>query len=210
MDFELSEDQRAFQATARQFARDEMMPHARDWDENETFPVETLRKAADARLWRHLCEGRCRRLGFVAARRHHHLRGIGAGLHLDRRLYLHPQHGGLDDRRLRRRAAAQALPAEALQHGAFRELLPDRAGRGLGRREPCDQGAPRRRSLRARRRQGVHLRRRRVRHLCLHGAHRRGRAEGHFLHRGREGHAGAFLRRAGKEARLEIAADRRW
>ena len=47
MDFELSEDQRAFQATARQFARDEMMPHARDWDENETFPVETLRKAAE-------------------------------------------------------------------------------------------------------------------------------------------------------------------
>jgi alkylation response protein AidB-like acyl-CoA dehydrogenase len=46
MDFELSEDQRAFQATARQFARDEMMPHARDWDENETFPVATLRKAA--------------------------------------------------------------------------------------------------------------------------------------------------------------------
>ena len=46
MDFELSEDQRAFQATARQFARDAMMPHARDWDENETFPVETLRQAA--------------------------------------------------------------------------------------------------------------------------------------------------------------------
>jgi alkylation response protein AidB-like acyl-CoA dehydrogenase len=46
MDFELSEDQRAFQATARQFARDAMMPHARDWDEGEIFPVETLRKAA--------------------------------------------------------------------------------------------------------------------------------------------------------------------
>ncbi len=46
MDFELSEDQRAFQATARQFARDAMMPHARDWDENETFPAETLRRAA--------------------------------------------------------------------------------------------------------------------------------------------------------------------
>jgi alkylation response protein AidB-like acyl-CoA dehydrogenase len=46
MDFELTEDQRAFQATARSFARDEMMPHARDWDEGETFPVETLRKAA--------------------------------------------------------------------------------------------------------------------------------------------------------------------
>lgn len=46
MDFNLTEEQRAFQSTARQFARDELMPHARDWDENETFPVEALRKAA--------------------------------------------------------------------------------------------------------------------------------------------------------------------
>ena len=46
MDFELSEEQRAFQATARQFARDEMMPQARDWDEGEIFPVESMRKAA--------------------------------------------------------------------------------------------------------------------------------------------------------------------
>ena len=46
MDFSLTEDQRAFQATARQFARDEMMPHVRDWDENEIFPVEPLRAAA--------------------------------------------------------------------------------------------------------------------------------------------------------------------
>ena len=46
MDFELTADQRAFQATVRTFARDEMMPHARDWDENETFPVAALRKAA--------------------------------------------------------------------------------------------------------------------------------------------------------------------
>jgi len=46
MDFELSEEQRAIQDTARQFAHGEMMPHARDWDENSTFPVETLRAAA--------------------------------------------------------------------------------------------------------------------------------------------------------------------
>src|ERR1700760_543650 len=46
MDFELSEEQRAIQDTAREFARAEMMPHARDWDENSTFPVEMLRKAA--------------------------------------------------------------------------------------------------------------------------------------------------------------------
>jgi alkylation response protein AidB-like acyl-CoA dehydrogenase len=46
MDFDLTEEQRAFQATARTFAREAMMPHARDWDENETFPVEALRQAA--------------------------------------------------------------------------------------------------------------------------------------------------------------------
>ena len=46
MDFQLSDEQQAFQATAREFAAAEMMPHARDWDENEIFPVETLRKAA--------------------------------------------------------------------------------------------------------------------------------------------------------------------
>jgi alkylation response protein AidB-like acyl-CoA dehydrogenase len=46
MDFDLSEEQRAFQATARAFAREEMMPHVREWDEDEVFPVEALRKAA--------------------------------------------------------------------------------------------------------------------------------------------------------------------
>ena len=46
MDFTLTEEQRAFQATARQFAREAMLPHARDWDENEIFPVDTLRAAA--------------------------------------------------------------------------------------------------------------------------------------------------------------------
>src|SRR5918999_3807547 len=46
MDFDLTDEQRAFQETARTFAHEEMMPHARDWDEHETFPVETLRRAA--------------------------------------------------------------------------------------------------------------------------------------------------------------------
>ena len=46
MDFELSEEQRAFAAVARTFAREEMMPFARAWDEGEVFPVEALRKAA--------------------------------------------------------------------------------------------------------------------------------------------------------------------
>ncbi len=47
MDFELSDDQRAFQETARAFAAEQMAPHAADWDENNTFPAETLRRAAE-------------------------------------------------------------------------------------------------------------------------------------------------------------------
>jgi alkylation response protein AidB-like acyl-CoA dehydrogenase len=46
MDFDLSEDQRAFRDTAREFARTEMAPQAREWDEKSVFPVEALRKAA--------------------------------------------------------------------------------------------------------------------------------------------------------------------
>jgi hypothetical protein len=46
MDFELSEEQRAFQATAREFARAEFAPRAKEWDEKYVFPVESLRKAA--------------------------------------------------------------------------------------------------------------------------------------------------------------------
>jgi alkylation response protein AidB-like acyl-CoA dehydrogenase len=46
MDFDLSEEQRAIQDTARAFARDEMMPFAREWDEEEIFPVDTLRRSA--------------------------------------------------------------------------------------------------------------------------------------------------------------------
>jgi alkylation response protein AidB-like acyl-CoA dehydrogenase len=46
MDFDLSEEQRAIQDTARAFAREEMMPFARQWDEDEVFPADTLRRAA--------------------------------------------------------------------------------------------------------------------------------------------------------------------
>src|SRR5438105_14854366 len=46
MDSALTEDQRAVQASARQFAGDEMAPKARGWDVNETFPIPELRQAA--------------------------------------------------------------------------------------------------------------------------------------------------------------------
>ena len=46
MDFELTEEQRAFQEAAREFANGEMAPHAAKWDEEKIFPEEVLRQAA--------------------------------------------------------------------------------------------------------------------------------------------------------------------
>jgi alkylation response protein AidB-like acyl-CoA dehydrogenase len=46
MDFELTEDQRAFQDAARAFAAAEMAPHAARWDAEKFFPEATLRAAA--------------------------------------------------------------------------------------------------------------------------------------------------------------------
>ncbi len=46
MDFALSEEQRAFQEMAADFANNEMEPYAKEWDEKSIFPVDTLRAAA--------------------------------------------------------------------------------------------------------------------------------------------------------------------
>jgi len=46
MDFNLTEEQIAIRDMARDFAEQEMAPHAKEWDEKHIFPVETLRKAA--------------------------------------------------------------------------------------------------------------------------------------------------------------------
>ena len=143
MDFQLSEEQRAFQSTARQFARDEMMPFARDWDEGEVFPVEALRKAAalgfggiyvkedvggsaltrlDAALiFEELAQGCTSTAAYIS------IHNMAA--------WMIDAFGGDELRR--------KVPAQALHHGAFRQLLPDRAGRRLRRRQPVDQSAAR-------------------------------------------------------------------
>lgn len=46
MQFELTEDQRAFQETARQFATDVFASRAEKWDAESIFPVDELREAA--------------------------------------------------------------------------------------------------------------------------------------------------------------------
>ena len=46
MDFELGEERQAIREMARQFAADELAPHAAAWDADGTFPVATMRRAA--------------------------------------------------------------------------------------------------------------------------------------------------------------------
>ncbi len=46
MDFELNEEQRAFQDMAAAFAAEQMAPNADEWDATSHFPVDTLRAAA--------------------------------------------------------------------------------------------------------------------------------------------------------------------
>jgi alkylation response protein AidB-like acyl-CoA dehydrogenase len=47
MNFELTEDQRAFQDAARGFAEDYLKPKAAEWDETAHFAVDEMRKAAE-------------------------------------------------------------------------------------------------------------------------------------------------------------------
>jgi alkylation response protein AidB-like acyl-CoA dehydrogenase len=47
MNFELTDDQLAFEETARQFAQQELAPNAAMWDREHHFPVEAIKKAGE-------------------------------------------------------------------------------------------------------------------------------------------------------------------
>jgi short-chain 2-methylacyl-CoA dehydrogenase len=45
--FELTDEQRAIQASIREFAESEVAPYAAEWDESHTFPIDTVRKLGE-------------------------------------------------------------------------------------------------------------------------------------------------------------------
>src|SRR5271154_5995630 len=47
MDFDLTDEQKAIQSLAREFARDEVRPRAEEMDRNERFPYELIAKMAE-------------------------------------------------------------------------------------------------------------------------------------------------------------------
>lgn len=51
MQFELSPEQEAFRAVVREFAEQEIAPHAEAWDRDHTFPVDVVRAMGDLGLF---------------------------------------------------------------------------------------------------------------------------------------------------------------
>ena len=47
MNFEMTEDQKAFAETAKQFADQELAPNAAKWDADHYFPIEAIQKAGE-------------------------------------------------------------------------------------------------------------------------------------------------------------------
>jgi alkylation response protein AidB-like acyl-CoA dehydrogenase len=50
MDFELNDEQKALKSMVREFARQEIAPHIREFDESQTFPRQIMAKAGDLGL----------------------------------------------------------------------------------------------------------------------------------------------------------------
>ena len=63
MDFNLSEEQLAFQQAARDFAEGEMAPKAEEWDEKKIFPVDAFKAAGALGFMGMYCEPECGGLG---------------------------------------------------------------------------------------------------------------------------------------------------
>ncbi len=63
MDFNLSEEQLAFQQAARDFAQGEMAPKAEEWDEKKIFPVDAFKAAGALGFMGMYCGSECGGLG---------------------------------------------------------------------------------------------------------------------------------------------------
>ena len=147
-----------------------MMPHARDWDENEIFPVDALRKAAalgfggiyvkedvggsaldalDAALiFEELAQGCTSTAAYIS------IHNMAA--------WMIDAFGGPEERK-------KFLPKLCtMQHFASYCLTEPGAGSDAA---SLHERAARWRPLRTRRRQGLHFGRRRLRHLRGDGAH---------------------------------------
>ena len=210
MDFELSDEQRAFAETARAFAREEWLPQAPGWDERGEFPVAALRRAAE--------------LGFAGIYVGDEFGGSGLG-RLDATiifeelaaacvstaayLSIHNMAAWMIDRFGTREQRARFLPKlMTMEHFASYCLTEPGSG--------SDAAALATRAVRDGDDYVLNGTKAFIsggggqRHLRRDGAHRRRGAEGHLLPRRREGHAGPLLRQEGDESSAGTRSRPRW
>ena len=206
MDFELTEDQRAVEEVARRFAAEKLAPYAAEWDANEHFPVDVLREAAA--------------LGFASI----YVKGDVGGSDMSRLdaaiifeelsagctstaafISIHNMASWMIDRfggeEQRKRFLPKLTTMETIASYCLTEPGAGSDAASLKTRAVKDGDHYVLNGV-----EGLYLRRRRLRHLCLHGAHGRGWPEGHLLSGGREGHAGSVLRQEGTQDGLEQPA----
>ena len=206
--FDLTEDQLQIQEMARKFTADAITPFAAEWDEKHLFPRDTIREAAE--------------LGFGSIYVSEESGGIGLGrleaaMIFEAMAYGCPSTSAFISIHNMAAWMIDRFGADAVKHKYLPSMITMERIGSYCLTEPSSgsdaaalktKASARPRSLCRLRFQGLHLGRRRERHLCDDGPHRRGRAEGHHLPCDREGHARRELRRAGEEARLAFAADR--
>jgi len=203
MNFELNEDQSAFQDAARSFMEAELLPHAARWDEEHIFPIEALRKAAEQGFAGIYVRGD---VGGSALTR------LDAAIIFEELAAADPSTAAYISIHNMASWMIDAFANEELRHRYLPKLTRMEHFGSYCLTEPGSFSSHARRSrwrpVRPERREGVHLRRRRQRRLCLYGSNGRAGPERRFVHRRREGLARPFLRQAGEEAGVEQPADR--
>ena len=132
MNFELTDEQKLIQHTAREFARQEIQPVAAQCDREARFPMEVFDKAREVGLVNMTVPTRVRRQRLGRARPGAGDRGAGLGVHRNRRC----ARTEFDLRRCVPRGRHDAAEERGLRPAAgwrVRRLRADRAGSGLRR-----------------------------------------------------------------------------
>ena len=160
MHFSLTDEQTAIQDMALNFAKERIAPGASEWDETGHFPVDVIRETAGLGMATIYVPAEQGGSGLSRLDGALIFEALVLRLPGDRVLHLDPQHGGLDGGEVRHRRAGQGVDAEARHDGVAVVLLPDGARCRVGRGGAQGLGAQGRRSLRPRRNEAVHLRRR--------------------------------------------------
>ena len=185
--FALTPDHLAVRDMAKSFADERIAPNALAWDETEHFPVDVLREAAALGM------------ATIYVREEHGGSGmtrLDAALIFEALstgcpcvasfLSIHNMVAWVVDRfgspELQKRYLPRLSSMELIASYCLTEPGAGSDAAALTTRARRDGDG-----LRARRRQAVHLRRRRERRLSRHGAHRRGRRERRFRLHGRQG-----------------------